>query len=195
MNDVEAQFIETGKTRSKLLEDFRAKYGSDPDGVTTQSADSYEASFKAQREKNIDDLIANELPLTKRSGDVMQYDRVYSNLTPDERKIVADILNKRLGYDELSADDIRTLNYYTQKAKGLDVVNDTDIQKAWFGIKQNASDQDAFKNFKLSDDVGIDTVNALLRKNNLSKSKAIKISETDWAKIKKQDDPGLALMA
>jgi len=43
--------------------------------------------------------------------------------------------------------------------------------------------------------VGIDTVNALLRKNNLSKSKTIKISETDWAKIKKQDDPGLALMA
>lgn len=195
MNDVEAQFIETGKTRSKLLEDFRSKYGSDPDGVTTESADSYEASFRAQREKDINDLITNELPSTKRSGDVMQYDDVYSNLTPDERKIVADILNKRLGHDELSADDIRTLNYYTQKAKGLDVVNDADIQKAWFGTKQNASNQDAFKNFKLADDVGIDTVNALLRKNNLSKSKTIKISETDWAKIKKQDDPGLALMA
>ena len=195
MNDVKAQFIETGKTRSKLLEDFRSKYGSDPDGVTTQSADSYEASFKAQREQDINDLITNELPSTKRSGDVMQYDNVYSNLTPDERKIVADILNKRVGYDELSADDIKTLNYYTQKAKGLDVVDDADIQKAWFGTKQNASDQDAFKNFKLADDVGIDTVNALLRKNNLSKSKTIKISETDWAKIKKQDDPGLALMA
>lgn len=188
MNDVKAQFIETGKTRSKLLEEFRSKYG-DPDGVTTQSADSYEATFKADRENAINDLINNELSQTRRSGDVMMWDPDYGNLTPDERKIVSDILNKRLDYNELSADDIKILNYYTQKAKSLDVIKDSDITNAWMSARQNASASEDFTNFKLRDDVDLDEVTALLRKSNLPNAKQKKLSEVDWAKIKKADNP------
>jgi hypothetical protein len=161
-NDVEAQFITSGKTKTELQTEFNA--------LPKESAGSHEATFRAQRDKNIDDLITNELSRTKRSGDSMLWDADYGKLSPDEQKIVSDILNKRIGYDDLSEEDIRLLNYYTQKAKGVNVT-DADIRAARSASDKNALDSDDFKNFKLDDSVGIDTVNALLQKAGLPKSK------------------------
>ena len=183
-NDVEAQFITSGKTKTELQTEF--------DALPKESAGSHEATFRAGRDKAIDDLITNELSKTKRSGDSMLWDADYGKLSSDEQKIVSDILNKRIGYDDLSEEDIRLLNYYTQKAKGVNVT-DADIRAARSASDKTALDSDDFKNFKLDDSVGIDTVNALLQKAGLPKSK-YHFNETAWAKIKNADDPGLALM-
>jgi hypothetical protein len=94
-------------------------------------------------------------------------------LSPEDKAEVSKILSKKLS--DLSDDEIALLNHYTAKSHG---VKDTEITGMWSASRQAGVDSDDFKNFKLADDAGIDTVNALLRKSNLHNSK-IKLSETE----------------
>lgn len=181
---VRTQFdpVSGAKTRTQLQDEFDIL---DPDAST--------AELNLQRKTTGDQLIDDYLSdtgskrITKQWDDAVQTE--YSRLSDAEKAEVSSILSKKI--NDLSENEIAKLNYYTAKQHGA---VDTEADAVFAARKTQIENEDAFKNFKLGEDVGIDEVSALLRKSGLPKSK-VKLSETEWAKIKKADNQLAAFKA
>ncbi len=181
---VRTQFdpVTGAKTRTQLQDEF-----------DLLDADASRAELNLKRKTAGDQLIDDYLSgsgskrITKQWDDVVQTE--YSRLSDAEKAEVSSILRKNI--DDLSESEIAKLNYYTAKQHG---VVDTEADAVFAARKTQVEGEDAFQNFKLGEDVGIDEVSALLRKSGLPRSK-VKLSETEWAKIKKADDQLAAFKA
>lgn len=139
--------------------------------------------------KLLDDTLSGDGQIAGKFDDDSLWNGEFARLSPEDKAEVSKILSKKLS--DLSDDEIALLNHYTAKSHG---VKDTEITGMWSASRQAGVDSDDFKNFKLADDAGIDTVNALLRKSSLHKSK-VKLSETEWAQLKKADNQLAAFKA
>jgi hypothetical protein len=74
----------------------------------------------------------------------------------------------------LDPKDIDLLNYYTAKSHGI---VDADIKAANSASKKAAGNEEAFKNFELKPEYGLDKVSILLRRKNIPAK--IKLTEVE----------------
>lgn len=187
VGDVDTQFDPTGVLTKSQAEAERNGL------IASNTEDSLRANFAQERagkvKKLLDDTLSGDSQIAGKFDDDSLWNGEFARLSPEDKAEVSKILSKKLS--DLSDDEVALLNHYTAKSHG---VKDTEITGMWSASRQAGVDSDDFKNFKLADDAGIDTVNALLRKSNLHNSK-IKLSETEWAQLKKADNQLAAFKA
>jgi hypothetical protein len=145
--------------------------------IASNTEDSLRANFAQERagkvKKLLDDNLSGDGQIAGKFDDDSLWNGEFARLSPEDKAEVSKILSKKLS--DLSDDEVALLNHYTAKSHG---VKDTEITGMRSASRQAGVDSDDFKNFKLADDAGIDTVNALLRKSSLHNSK-VKLSETE----------------
>lgn len=187
VGDVDTQFNPTGELTKSQAEAERRGL------LESGTEDALRANFAQERadkvKKLLDDTLSGDGQIAGKFDDDSLWNGEFARLSPEDKAEVSKILSKKLS--DLSDDEIALLNHYTAKSHG---VKDTEITGMWSASRQAGIDSDDFKNFKLADDAGIDTVNALLRKSSLHNSK-VKLSETEWAQLKKADDQLAAFKA
>lgn len=187
VGDVDTQFDPTGVLTKSQAEAERRGL------LKSGTEDALRANFAQERAGKVKTLLDNTLSgdgqIAGKFDDDSLWNGEFARLSPEDKVEVSKILSKKLS--DLSDDEIALLNHYTAKSHG---VKDTEITGMWSASRQAGIDSDAFKNFKLADDAGIDTVNALLKKSNFHNSK-VKLSETEWAQLKKADDQVAAFKA
>ena len=181
---VKDQFNPTGeKTRQELQDEF-----------DVLDKDSSEAMRLADRQKRGNTLIDDYLSESGSKKISKTFDvtveQEFKNLTPEERAEVLEILNKPLDGDgKISEEDLDILNFYTLK-------NDNKISgdvakirnKRTKAVQKDASSE----TLQLNKDLGLDEVSVLMRQSGVPSK--IKLSETDWAKIKRSAKPKEALI-
>lgn len=173
-NDVEANFNVGERTRSAIKREL--------DAEPKLSNESRKAAAKLNHEESVNKLIDDEIVKVQRNvDDPTLWNSEFRNLTPEERIEVSKILNKEWG--DLDPKDIDLLNYYTAKSHGI---VDADIKAADSASKKAAGNEEAFKNFELKPEYGLDKVSILLRRKNIPAK--IKLTEVEWAKVKAADD-------
>ena len=174
VNDVMANFNVSERTRSAIKREL--------DAEPKLSDASRKAAAKLNHEESVNKLIDDEIVKVQRNvDDPTLWNSEFRNLTPEERIEVSKILNKEWG--DLDSKDIDLLNYYTAKSHGI---VDTDIKAAVSASKKAAGNEEAFKNFELKPEYGLEKVSILLRRKNIPSK--IGLTEVEWAKVKAADD-------
>ena len=181
---VKDQFNPTGeKTRQKLQDEF-----------DILDKDSSEATRLADRQKRGNTLIDDYLSESGSKKISKTFDvtveQEFKNLTPEERAEVLEILNKPLDGDgKISEEDLDILNFYTLKNDNKISGDVTKIRnKRTKAVQKDASSE----TLQLNKDLGLDEVSVLMRQSGVPSK--IKLSETDWAKIKRSAKPKEALI-
>ena len=181
---VKDQFNTTGeKTRQELQDEF-----------DVLDKDSSEAMRLADRQKRGNTLIDDYLSESGSKKISKTFDvtveQEFKNLTPEERAEVLEILNKPLDGDgKISEEDLDVLNFYTLKNDNKISGDVTKIRnKRTKAVQKDASSE----TLQLNKDLGLDEVSVLMRQSGVPSK--IKLSETDWAKIKRSAKPKEALI-
>ena len=181
---VKDQFNPTGeKTRQELQDEF-----------DVLDKDSSEAMRLADRQtkgsKLIDDYLSDSGSKKISKTFDVTVEQEFKNLTPEERAEVLEILNKPLDGDgKISEEDLDVLNFYTLKNDNKISGDVTKIRnKRTKAVQKDASSE----TLQLNKDLGLDEVSVLMRQSGVPSK--IKLSETDWAKIKRSAKPKEALI-
>lgn len=175
VKDVETHFKQEGVTRKQASDerDRLIEEGGSEEGLR--------AGFAQQRAEQVKKLLDEDLVKVRKKVSTAADDE-FSSLSDSERAKVSKILETE--YDKLTPEQVAELNYYTAKQHG---VIDAEMDAAFNVRKTEMENADAFKNFKLNEEIGIDEVSALLRKKGIPSSK-VHLTETEWAQIKRADD-------
>ena len=179
--DDQFHFDDKAPTRSALEEEFKLL-----------DKDSSEAIFRDER-KSLLDRITNDYLSPTGSKKVQRnisatVDKEFANLSDVEKAKVTKILEKDLS--NLEADDIADLNYYTVKNNNEIATSGDSAIDAY---KTKLQSEQAFTDFKLKEGLGITEVNAFLRKINLPGKTKLRLSEVEWAQVKRSAEPDKAL--
>ena len=181
---VKDQFNPTGeKNREALQREFEVL-----------DKDSSEAMRLADRQtrgsKLIDDYLSDSGSKKISKTFDVTVEQEFKNLTPEERAEVLEILNKPLDGDgKISEEDLDVLNFYTLKNDNKISGDVTKIRnKRTKAVQKDASSE----TLQLNKDLGLDEVSVLMRQSGVPSK--IKLSETDWAKIKRSAKPKEALI-
>lgn len=137
----------------------------------------YENDLANRRRARLDE-IETDLAKTRKNIDDATMDSEFSGLTADEKTKVRNILDKNI--NDLTDEDIVTLNQYTARAHG---VSDADIMHAQGALRTKAQG-DLAEELK---DLTVDGINATLKAADLSVP--VRFTELEWAKVRRSSNP------
>lgn len=203
--DVEGDVTVGYKKSLKLKKDVRTlndqfkpvdgvdKAGKIREDLKELSEDSSKALLLSDRKTQGETLINDYLSATgskkiTRKVDLM-VEEDFSKLTPEERARVKQILNKDWSTisDAEKAADIELLNYYTSRQNdAVDAIEGVAKSRANTVRAKGASEQ-----INLPENIDLDKATILLRNAGLPKS--VKLTETEWAQVKRSSNQREAL--